>query len=200
MVEEQIKRRGVTDKKVLHAMETVPRHLFVDEKEQRIAYYDSPLPIGEGQTISQPYIVAFMTEILDLNSNHKVLEIGTGCGYQSAILSLLAKKVVSIENIEILASSAKLRLTEMGYSNINVHNANGYLGWQVDAPYDRIICTAAPTTIPEILIEQLSPNGIMILPVGANLLDQSLYIIKKDSQGKVSKERSLCVRFVPMTK
>jgi len=200
MVEDQIKRRGVTDKNVLHAMETVPRHLFVDEKEQRIAYYDSPLPIGEGQTISQPYIVAFMTEFLELNPNHKVLEIGTGCGYQSAILSLLAKKVVSIEYVEKLANSAKRRLIEMGYSNIHVHYANGYFGWTADAPYDRIICTAAPTKIPEKLIEQLSPNGIMILPVGVNPFNQSLYIIKKDLQGKVSKERSLGVRFVPMIK
>ena len=200
MVEEQIRKRGIADKNVLRAMANVPRHLFVDEHEQRIAYYDSPLPIGEGQTISQPYIVAFMTEALNLVPNHKVLEIGTGCGYQTAILSVLVERIISIEYHKDLAISAKRRLTDLGYSNIDIHNANGYSGWESDAPYDRIICTAAPATIPNNLIEQLAPNGIMILPVGASLMDQSLYIIKKNSIGNVSKERSLGVRFVPMIK
>lgn len=200
MVEEQIKRRGITDKKVLQALASVPRHLFVEQKEQKIAYYDSPLPIGEGQTISQPYVVAFMTEALNLDRKHKVLEIGTGCGYQTAILSLLAKEVISIEYLKRLASSSKRRLAELGYANIYVHQANGYLGWEANAPYDRIICTAAPVAIPENLVSQLLPNGIMVLPVGASLFDQSLYIVKKDSKGKVSIKRSLGVRFVPMVK
>ena len=200
MVEEQIRKRDIADKNVLQAMEIVPRHLFVNKHEQRIAYYDSPLPIGEGQTISQPYIVAFMTAALNLAPNHKVLEIGTGCGYQTAVLSVLVEKVVSIEYHKDLAISAKRRLTDLGYSNIDFHNTNGYSGWESEAPYDRIICTAAPTAIPEKLIAQLAPNGIMVLPVGASLTDQSLYILKKDPKGNVSKERSLGVRFVPMLK
>ena len=200
MVEEQIRKRGIVDKNVLRAMESVPRHLFVNEHEQRIAYYDSPLPIGEGQTISQPYIVAFMTEALNLAQTNKVLEIGTGCGYQTAILSLLVEKVISIEYHKELAVSAKNRLTNLGYSNIDIHNGNGYSGWESDAPYNRIICTAAPVSIPEKLLEQLAPSGTMVLPVGSSLMDQSLYIVKKDSNGNLSEERSLGVRFVPMLK
>ena len=200
MVDEQIRRRGVSDKNVLRAMETVPRHKFVDHNKERIAYCDNPLPIGEGQTISQPYIVAFMTEMLDLKSTHKVLEIGTGCGYQTAILSILANSVFSIEYYKELSETAKNRLDNLGYLNVNVFNANGFLGWETEAPYDRIICTAAPTKIPDKLIDQLSPSGIMVLPVGLSPFDQSLYMVKKDQNGKVSIERSLEVRFVPMIK
>ena len=198
MVEEQIRRRGIRDENVLNAMLTVPRHLFVNKKEQHIAYFDGPLPIGYGQTISQPYIVAFMTDELKLKSHHKVLEIGTGCGYQSAILSILCKNVISLECIKSLAESAKKRLRNLGYTNITIHNSNGLKGKQSHAPYDRIIGTAAPTSIPDELIGQLAPEGRMILPVGGSVFDQSLFIIKKNKKEKVSIKRSLGVRFVPM--
>jgi protein-L-isoaspartate(D-aspartate) O-methyltransferase len=197
MVEDQIRRRGISDKRVLCAMETVQRHLFVQNHQQQLAYFDGPLPIGHEQTISQPYIVAFMTEELRIQAHHTVLEIGTGCGYQSAILSMLAKKVVSLENVAKLAESASDRLTKLNYNNIQVNNVNGFDGWTENAPYDRIIGTAAPTSMPDKLIEQLSPQGIMIIPIGS-MFDQSLFIITKNKKGKVKIKRSLPVRFVPM--
>lgn len=198
MVEDQIRRRGISDKRVLHAMATVQRHLFVDKYEKQLAYFDGPLPIGHGQTISQPYIVAFMTDELQIESNHTVLEIGTGCGYQAAIISMLAKEVVSLEYVAKLAKSARKRLNDLGYKNIKVHNANGINGWEENAPYDRIIGTAAPASIPDKLIEQLAPQGRMIIPVGGSIFDQSLYIVTKNIKGKVKIKRSLPVRFVPM--
>ncbi len=198
MVEDQIRRRGISDKRVLHAMATVQRHLFVDKYERQLAYFDGPLPIGHGQTISQPYIVAFMTDELQIESNHTVLEIGTGCGYQAAIISMLAKEVVSLEYVAKLAKSARKRLNDLGYKNIKVHNANGINGWEENAPYDRIIGTAAPASIPDKLIEQLAPQGRMIIPVGGSVFDQSLFIITKNTKGKVKIKRSLPVRFVPM--
>lgn len=198
MVEDQIRRRGISDKRVLHAMATVQRHLFVDKYERQLAYFDGPLPIGHGQTISQPYIVAFMTDELQIESNHTVLEIGTGCGYQAAIISMLAKEVVSLEYVAKLAKSARKRLNDLGYKNIKVHNANGINGWEENAPYDRIIGTAAPASIPDKLIEQLAPQGRMIIPVGGSIFDQSLFIITKNTKGKVKIKRSLPVRFVPM--
>lgn len=198
MVEDQIRRRGISDKRVLNAILTVPRHLFVRKSERRLSYIDGPLPIGHGQTISQPYIVAFMTEALKISSSNNVLEIGTGCGYQSAIISMLAKNVISLECIKKLAVSARSRLKNLGYSNISVHNANGLRGWNQEAPYDRIVGTAAPSSIPDALVDQLAPNGIMILPVGDSAFDQSLFIIKKNPRGKVTIKRSLGVRFVPM--
>lgn len=198
MVEDQIRRRGISDKRVLHAMATIQRHLFVDKYEKQLAYFDGPLPIGHGQTISQPYIVAFMTDELQIESNHTVLEIGTGCGYQAAIISMLAKEVVSLEYVAKLAKSARKRLNDLGYKNIKVHNANGINGWEENAPYDRIIGTAAPASIPDKLIEQLAPQGRMIIPVGGSIFDQSLFIITKNTKGKVKIRRSLPVRFVPM--
>ena len=198
MVEDQIRRRGIADKRVLQAMATIPRHLFVEKHQQQFAYFDGPLPIGHGQTISQPYIVAFMTDELQIEPHHTVLEIGTGCGYQAAVLSMLAKEVVSLEYVTKLAKSAGKRLNDLGYKNIKVHNANGINGWEENAPYDRIIGTAAPTSIPEKLIEQLAPQGRMIIPVGASIFDQSLYIITKNKKDKVKIKRSLPVRFVPM--
>ena len=197
MVEDQILRRGISNKRVLNAMETVPRHLFVEKHQQQLAYFDGPLPIGYDQTISQPYIVAFMTEILCIQAHHTVLEIGTGCGYQSAILSMLAKKVVSLENVAKLAETASDRLTKLNYSNIQVYNVNGFDGWAENAPYDKIIGTAAPTAMPDNLIEQLSPHGRMIIPIGS-VFDQSLFIITKNKKGIVKIKRSLPVRFVPM--
>jgi len=198
MVEDQVRHRGISDKRVLHAMETVPRHLFVDEPQQQLAYFDGPLPIGHRQTISQPYIVAFMTEELQIESHHSVLEIGTGCGYQSAVLSLLAKDVISLEFVAKLANDARKRLIDLGYGNIQVHNANGIAGWNENAPYDRIIGTAAPTSMPDKLIEQLALQGRMIIPVGDSVFNQSIYIITKNKNGKIKIKRSLGVRFVPM--
>ena len=197
MVEDQMRRRGISDKHVLNAMETVPRHLFVEKHQQQLAYFDGPLPIGHEQTISQPYIVAFMTEELRIQANHTVLEIGTGCGYQSAILSILAKKVISLEYVAMLAETARKRLDELGCDNIQVYNTNGMDGWTKNAPYDRIIGTAAPTSMPDKLIEQLSPQGRMIIPIGS-MFDQSLFIITKNKKGVVKIKRSLPVRFVPM--
>jgi len=197
MVEDQILRRRISDKRVLNAMETVPRHLFVEKHQQQLAYFDGPLPIGHKQTISQPYIVAFMTEELRIQAHHTVLEIGTGCGYQSAILSMLAKIVVSLEYVAKLAETASNRLTKLNYSNIQVYNVNGFDGWKENAPYDRIIGTAAPTSMPDKLIEQLSPQGRMIIPIGS-MFDQSLFIITKNKKGIVKIKRSLPVRFVPM--
>jgi len=198
MVEDQIRRRGIKDKRVLNAMETVPRHLFIEKPQQQLAYFDGPLPICHGQTISQPYIVAFMTDELQIKSHHSVLEIGTGCGYQSAVLSMVAKEVISLEFVAKLANDARKRLINLGYSNIQVHHANGITGWIENAPYDRIIGTASPTSMPDKLIEQLAPEGRMIIPVGASVFDQSLYIITKNVKGKVKIKRSLGVRFVPM--
>ena len=197
MVEDQILRRRISDKRVLNAMETVPRHLFVEKHQQQLAYFDGPLPIGHEQTISQPYIVAFMTEELRIQAHHTVLEIGTGCGYQSAILSILAKKVISLEYVAMLAETARKRLDELGCDNIQVYNTNGMDGWTKNAPYDRIIGTAAPTSMPDKLIEQLSPQGRMIIPIGS-MFDQSLFIITKNKKGLVKTKRSLPVRFVPM--
>ena len=197
MVEDQIHRRGISDKRVLNAMEIVPRHLFVEKHQQQLAYFDGPLPIGHEQTISQPYIVAFMTEALRIQAHHTVLEIGTGCGYQSAILSMLAKKVISVEYVTKLAETASNRLTKLNYSNIQVYNVNGFDGWTENAPYDRIIGTAAPTSMPDKLIEQLSPQGRMIIPIGS-MFNQSLFIITKNKKGTVKFKRSLPVRFVPM--
>ena len=198
MVEDQIRLRGISNKRVLRAMETVPRHLFIEKHQQQLAYFDGPLPIGHGQTISQPYIVAYMTEELRIQTHHTVLEIGTGCGYQSAILSMLAKKVISLEYIAKLADTARKRLCELNYYNIKVHNTNVMDGWIENAPYDRIIVTAAPTSIPDKLINQLAPQGRMIIPVGASIFDQSLYIITKNKKGAVKIKRSFPVRFVPM--
>ncbi len=198
MVENQIRRRGISDKRVLHAMATVPRHLFVGQLERPLSYFDGPLPIGHGQTISQPYIVAFMTDELQIESHHTILEIGTGCGYQAAILSMLAKEVISLEYVVKLAKSASKKLRDLGYKNITVHNTNGINGWEENAPYDRIIGTAAPTSMPDKLIDQLAPQGRMIIPVGGSIFDQSLYIITKNKKGNVKIKRSLPVRFVPM--
>ncbi len=198
MVEDQIRRRGIFDKRVLHAMATVPRHLFVGKLERPLSYFDGPLPIGHGQTISQPYIVAFMTDELQIESHHTILEIGTGCGYQAAILSMLAKKVISLEYVVKLAKSASKKLRDLGYKNITVHNTNGINGWEENAPYDRIIGTAAPTSMPNKLIDQLAPQGRMIIPVGGSIFNQSLYIITKNKKGNVKIKRSLPVRFVPM--
>jgi len=196
MVKNQIKRRGVSDKEVLEAMNKVERHLFVPKKYVNNAYDDSPLPIGEGQTISQPYIVAFMTEILKLDKTKKVLEIGTGSGYQAAILSEVAGEVYSIELIESLGKHAKTLLKKLNYNNVEVKIGDGYQGWKEHAPFDAIIVTCSPTHIPEKLKEQLSEGGLMIIPVGPRFA-QELILLKKKN-GKIKQTDVIAVRFVPM--
>ena len=200
MVEDQIKRRGVKDEGVLMAVRKVKREKFVPKKYLDLAYSDNPLPIGHQQTISQPYIVAYMTEHLQISKSHNVLEIGTGSGYQAAILAEMAHHVFTIEIIPELAESAEKVLMELGYENITVRTGDGYKGWPEEAPFDRIMVTAAPNEIPEKLVEQLAPNGRMILPVGGSIFAQYLWLVQKDKKGIVTKEKILAVRFVPMVK
>ena len=197
MVVNQLIKRGIIDTPLLDAMYTVPRHRFVSKIYRSMAYTDNPLPIGHGQTISQPYIVGLMTELLQVNRKHKVLEIGTGCGYQTAILSILSKKVITLEVLKSLSRKSFERLTKLGYKNIDFHCADGKNGWLKDAPYDRILVSAAPKTIPEVLIEQLAPNGYMVIPVGS-LYDQFIHIITKNINGDVHIKKSTPVRFVPL--
>jgi protein-L-isoaspartate(D-aspartate) O-methyltransferase len=180
-------------------MRIVPRHAFVPPAEQRNAYVDYPLPIGYAQTISQPYIVAFMTEALKLNPNSKVLEIGTGSGYQAAVCAEIAQQVYTIEIVEGLAKRAKKCLKELGYPNVFVRFGDGFFGWKENAPFDAIIGTAAAGRIPEPLLEQLKPGGRMILPVEGSFGFQHLVVITKDKKGKISKKNVMPVRFVPMT-
>jgi protein-L-isoaspartate(D-aspartate) O-methyltransferase len=197
MVSEQLKARNIKSKAVLLAMRSVPRHLFVPENLQKHAYDDSPLPIGMGQTISQPYIVAYMSEQLKTCPGMKILEIGTGSGYQSAILSCLGCEVYTIELLEDLAARAEKTFMKLNLGNIKIRCANGYSGWQEEAPFDAVIITAAPEKIPEKLIEQLAEGGKMVLPVGpANYVQYLKLIIKKD--GKITERDLLPVRFVPM--
>ena len=198
MVEDQIIKRGVEDQRVLDVMKVVERHKFVPEKYSESAYKDGPLPIGHGQTISQPFIVAFMTENLKLKSSHKVLEIGTGSGYQAAVLSELCDHVYTIEIVNALANESTERLEKLGYKNITVRSGNGYKGWPEEAPFDRIMVTAAPEEIPELLIEQLAEGGIMVIPVGKQYEIQYLWVITKEVGGQIKKEKILPVRFVPM--
>jgi len=196
MVETQIKARGVKEPHVVSAMLKVDRHLFVPKELQNSAYTDQPLPIGEGQTISQPYIVALMTELLELKGGEKVLEIGTGSGYQAAILAELVKEVYTIEIIEALATSAKKLLLQLGYQNITVKAGDGYLGWPEVSPFDAIIVTAAPDHIPKPLLEQLKEGGRMVVPVGT--YSQVLKKIVKRS-GRIETSDIVPVVFVPMT-
>ena len=197
MVERQLKTRIIKTEAVLNVMRTVPRHLFVPVDLQSHAYDDSPLPIGSGQTISQPYIVAFMTEQLELAPGMKILEIGTGSGYQTAVLACLGCEVYTIELLEELAAGAKKILDSLGFDKVKVTSGNGYSGWQSEAPFDAVIITAAPRRIPEKLIEQLKDGGKMILPVGEVNSTQLLKLITKKGQTII--ERNLLpVRFVPM--
>jgi protein-L-isoaspartate(D-aspartate) O-methyltransferase len=199
MVDWQIEARTIKDPNVLSAMRTVPRHVFVRSSEQRSAYTDNPLPIGYEQTISQPYIVAFMTEALQLTRSSKVLEIGTGSGYQAAVCAEIAREVYSIEIVEELAKSAKKHLKELGYRNVFTKAGDGYFGWPEHAPFDAIIGTAAAGRIPQPLIEQLKPGGRMILPYGSPRGFQYLVLVTKDKEGKISRKNVMPVRFVPMT-
>jgi len=197
MVEEQLKAENIKSEAVLDAMRTVPRHLFVPKDLQSLAYNDSPLPIGLNQTISQPYIVAFMTEQLELVPGMKVLEIGTGSGYQAAILAHLGCEVYTIELLEELSVRAEKVLAELNFDNVKVKIGDGYLGWPEKAPFDAIMVTAAPTEIPEKLIEQLKEDGKMIVPVGPVNAVQSLKLITKKGIMIIEKD-ILPVRFVPM--
>ena len=190
-----IRSRGVSDSSVLSAMSKVPRHLFVPSDLQKDAYGDHPLPIGSGQTISQPYIVAYMTEAAGITKSERVLEIGTGSGYQAAILGEVAKEVYSIEIVGALGERARAVLGNLGYSNVEVRIGNGYLGWPEKAPFDAIVVTAAPDEIPKALVEQLAVGGKMVVPVGTAL--QEMVIVSKNKDG-VTERRTIPVRFVPM--
>ncbi len=198
MVEQQIVSRGVKNKKVLEAMNSVPRHLFVPEEYRRGSYFDQPLPIGTGQTISQPYIVALMTEMLDVDNNDVVLEIGTGSGYQAAVLSGLVRELYTIEIIEELGIPAAERLKSLGYDNVEVKIADGGLGWPEKAPFDAIIVTAAAPQVPGPLIKQLKPGGRMVIPVDNDFYSQDLLIVEKDATGKIETKNTIPVRFVPL--
>ena len=197
MVAKQLKNRGIVNTDVLEAMSLVKRHLFVSRIYRSMAYTDNPLPIGQGQTISQSYVVALMTELLQVEKTHKVLEIGTGCGYQTAILSILSKRVITLDVLSSLSRQSQKRLRKLGYNNVDFHCADGKLGWKKEAPYDRILVSAAPVTIPEILIGQLAPKGYMVIPVGS-LNDQLIHIITKDKNENIHIKKSTQVRFVPL--
>jgi len=196
MVKMQIKRRGINDIDVLHAMATVPRHLFVVKHLYRQAYDDGPLPIGHGQTISQPFIVAFMSQIIHIKPGQRVLEIGTGSGYQAAILAEMTDHVYTMEIVPPLAQSSSKRLKKLGYHKINTRQGDGYHGWPEAAPFDAIVVTAAAEFIPPPLIKQLKEGGRMIIPVGSPFLVQHLLLVTK-KQGKITTQNLMPVRFVP---
>jgi len=196
MVADQIEARGVVDERVLEAMRKVPREAFVREEDMAMAFYDGPLSIGYGQTISQPYIVAYMTEALGIEPEDRVLEIGTGSGYQTAVLAELASEVFTIEIVEPLALRAKDILTRLGYKNIHFRVGDGSVGWSEESPFDAIMITAAPPSVPDALVDQLADGGRMIVPVGR--YEQYLELIEKKDQ-EVNRRRLIGVRFVPMT-
>jgi protein-L-isoaspartate(D-aspartate) O-methyltransferase len=198
MVRDQMAARGIKNPAVLRAMRETPRELFMPPGVRAFAYEDHAVPIGHGQTISQPYIVAFMTEMLDITKAHRVLEIGTGSGYQAAILSSLAKEVYTIEILAQLAQSASAVLNQLGYRNIMVRQGNGYNGWPDKAPFDRILLTAAPPELPVTLIDQLKPGGKLLAPIGDPSAVQELRVVEKTADGKVTSRPVLPVRFVPM--
>ena len=199
MVNDQIVARGVRHEAVLRAMRSTPRHLFVPEDRRPSAYEDRPLPIGNGQTISQPYIVAYMTEILQPDGSGTVLEVGTGSGYQAAVLSPLYRKVYTIEIIPELAESAKARLRDLGFGNVEVRTGDGYAGWPDKAPFDAIIVTAAAGHIPPPLVAQLKAKGRMVIPVGSPSMIQHIILVEKDQKGNITTKSLLPVRFVPLT-
>lgn len=196
MVDGQLRTRDITDPRVLRVMGKVPRHLFVPENIRRHAYLDGPLPIGHDQTISQPYIVAYMTQALDPRKTDKVLEIGTGSGYQAAVLAELVADVYTIEIVEPLAQSAKELLGKLGYDNVHVRAGDGYAGWPEAAPFDAIIVTCAPDHIPQPLIDQVAVGGRLVIPVGD--FHQEIVIVTKTEKGVMQRE-TIAVRFVPMT-
>lgn len=200
MLKEQIAANGIDDEAILNAFRLFPRELFVAEDLAQKAYDDCPLQIGYGQTISQPFIVAFMLKMLDVKPEHKVLEVGAGSGYQVALLSTLAKHITAIELIPELYNTAKERLKQLNITNTTIINGDGYLGWEENSPYDRIIVSAAAPFVPDALLSQLSPNGKMIIPVGKHMQTQLLKIIEKDQDQNIISKDSLSVRFVPLVK
>ena len=191
--------KEILDEKVMQMMAKVPRHEFVPDRNKDYAYENRPLPIGHGQTISQPYIVAIMTDLLDLKPDSRVLELGTGSGYQAAILSGLVKEVYSIEIVEPLGLAAKARLARLGYDNVTVKIGDGYYGWEEEAPFDAIIVTAAASHIPPALSKQLKVGGRMIIPVGTMFMTQQLLLVSKQDKAKLVSRQILPVRFVPVT-
>ncbi len=195
MVRDQVEARGVKDGRILDAMRKVPRHLFVPWNMRSYAYHDEPLPIGEGQTISQPYIVAYMSEVLHLKGNERILEVGTGSGYQAAILAEIAKEVFTVEIVRSLSLKAEKVLKKLGYKNIYFRIGDGTLGWNKHAPYDAIIVTAAPAEVPQALREQLNISGRMIIPVGSTF--QELVLVMREKK-KFKEKKLLPVRFVPL--
>ena len=199
MVQQTIERRGVADPAVLKSMRTVERHLFVPENNAANAYEDRPLPIGYGQTISQPFIVAYMTEIINPRPQHKVLEIGTGSGYQAAVLAEVVKTVYTIEIIPDLGNAASTRLQKLGYNNVNVKIADGYFGWPEHGPYDAIVVTAAAEFVPPPLIEQLRDGGKIVIPIGGPFMNQNLMLIEKNGK-KITTKNLMPVAFVPFTR
>jgi protein-L-isoaspartate(D-aspartate) O-methyltransferase len=199
MVEQQIRQRGVSDPRVLDAMRTVPRERFVPADVASRAYDDGPLPIGQGQTISQPYIVAYMTEVLGVLPAHKVLEIGTGSGYQAAILGELSRQVYTIEIVPELADRAAATLKSLGYAHVSVRAGDGYAGWPEQSPFDRILVTAAPERIPQPLIDQLAEGGRLVAPVGSQGDTQWITVLERTPRGIVEK-RTIPVQFVPFTR
>jgi protein-L-isoaspartate(D-aspartate) O-methyltransferase len=200
MVSRQIEARGVEDSRVLAAMRRVPRHRFVPERLRDDAYRDHPLPIGRGQTISQPYIVARMTELLRLEPGDKVLEVGTGSGYQAAVLAEVAGPVYTIEIIPELSRRAGEVLEELGYRRVHLKVGDGYRGWPEHAPYQGIMVTAAPEKVPRPLVDQLAPGGRLVIPVGPTAGVQELLVLAKDGQGRLSRSRHGLVRFVPLVR
>ena len=199
MVERQIRQRGVTDTRVLSAMETIPRERFVPPDAHAQAYDDVPLAIGFNQTISQPYIVAYMTEVLDVRDSHRVLEIGTGSAYQAAVLGKLAREVWTVEIVPKLAAAATGQLRNLGLTNVHVRLGDGYSGWPEQAPFDRIMVTAAPDEIPGPLVEQLAVGGRLVIPVGSQGGPQWMTVVEKTSSGVLEK-RTIPVQFVPLTR
>ncbi len=197
MVEEQVHARGVDDPRVLHAMEQVPRHLFVPEEVRGEAYDDHALPIGSGQTISQPYLVGLMTELLGVKPGDRILEIGTGSGYQAAVLSRVASEVYTIEIVRPLGEQAERTLARLGYSNVHTRIGDGYQGWKEAAPFNGIVVTAAPPEVPQPLLDQLAVGGSLVVPVGDSWQDLKVYTKQKD--GSFHQRKVLPVRFVPMT-
>ena len=193
-------RDPVRDRRVLGAMLAVQRHLYVRPQDVSRAYGDHPLPIGHGQTISQPYIVALMTELLDVRADHRVLEVGTGSGYQAAVLAHLASSVYSVEIVRALGNQATDRLVQLGYQNVHTRIADGYFGWKEHAPFDRIIVTCAATLVPPPLIKQLRPGGRICIPVGGQYTVQQLVLVDKSENGSIKMRKMLPVRFVPLTR
>jgi protein-L-isoaspartate(D-aspartate) O-methyltransferase len=191
--------RQALDARVLTALRKVPRHAFVPATLQDCAYLNDPLPIGHGQTISQPYIVALMTDLILPQADSVVLEVGTGSGYQTAVLAELVQQVYSLEIIDALADAARDRLQRMGYANVEVRAGNGHFGWPEHAPYDAIIVTAAASSIPPPLIDQLKPGGTLVIPVGERHFGQALIVIRKNEKGRIEKKNVLPVAFVPLT-